>query len=137
MKCATQWGNTATRLRRRAIKNYWRTKADNLIENCKSLHNAFSPFMNSKNKSDQDIILKVEDNNVQEQRQVAEILTEYFSKIADNIGDIPNKSINNNITIDVLEQLLCQKLKKMSESILDMFMSAFRRKYSCETTLIS
>ena len=36
----------------------------------------------------------------------------------------------------VFEQMLCRQLKEMSESILDTFMSAYRSKYSCETTLI-
>ena len=36
----------------------------------------------------------------------------------------------------VFEQMLCRQLKEMSESILDTIMSAYRSKYSCETTLI-
>lgn len=36
----------------------------------------------------------------------------------------------------VFEQLLCQQLKEMSESTMDMIISAYRRIYSCETPLI-
>lgn len=45
------WRNIVTRLRRRAIKNYWRTKADRPTEKSKSFHNVFSPFINSKDKN--------------------------------------------------------------------------------------
>ena len=90
------WRNIATRLRRRAIKNYWRTKAVNLKENSRSFYKPFSPFMSSKGKSDQDVILKVGDNTVQKQCEVAEILAEYFSRIAEDIQDIPNNCCVDN-----------------------------------------
>ena len=53
--------------------------------------------MSSKGKSDQDIILKVGDNTVQKQCEVAEILAGYFSRIAEGIGDIPNNFLKDNI----------------------------------------
>lgn len=234
------WRNTATRLRRRAIKNYWRAKADDLKENPRSFYKAFAPFMNNKGKGEKDIMLKVGGNIVQDQYEVAETLAEYFSKIADNIGDIPESNqINNHASVinikkkwndnsfkfskikqdevletlkkinpnkatgfdlippralklaakevvtpltliynqvieqkewpkdwkrgewtpvhkkddplskenyrpvtvlnsvdKIFEQLLCQQLKELSEATLDVFMSAYRSKYSCETTLI-
>ena len=52
--------------------------------------------MSSKGKSDQDVILKVEDNTVQKQCEVAEILAEYFSRIAEDIQDIPNNCCVDN-----------------------------------------
>lgn len=63
----------------------------------RSFYKAFSPFMSSKGKSDQDIILKVGDNTVQKQCEVAEILAGYFSRIAEGIGDIPNNFLKDNI----------------------------------------
>lgn len=54
--------------------------------------------MSSKGKSDQDVTLKLGDNTVQKQCEVAEILAEYFSRIAEDIGDIPNNFPNDNIT---------------------------------------
>ena len=104
------WRNTATRLRRRTIKNYWRTKAVNLKENSRSFYKAFSPFMSSKGKSDQDVILKVGDNTVQKQCEVAEILEEYFSRIAEDIGDIPNtETISQMITSRTMTVLTTSK----------------------------
>ena len=60
----------------------------------RSFYKAFSPFLSSKGKSDQGIILKVGDNAVQKQ---CEILAGYFSRIAEGIGDIPNNFLKDNI----------------------------------------
>lgn len=53
--------------------------------------------MSSKGKRDQDIVLKVGDNTVQKQCKVAEILAEYFSRIAEGIRDISNNFSNGDI----------------------------------------
>ena len=36
----------------------------------------------------------------------------------------------------VFEQILCEQLRELTEKIFDDFMSAYRKTYSCETTLI-
>ena len=41
LKDMRYWRNIATRLRRRAIKSYWRIKAHNLKENPRSFKNPF------------------------------------------------------------------------------------------------
>lgn len=77
------WRNESTRLRRRAIKNYWREKATDLKDNPRSFYKTFLPFMNDKTKDKGDIILKTGNNMTQDQHQVANILVDYFSTIAD------------------------------------------------------
>lgn len=55
----------------------------------------------------------------------------------DPLGKVNYRPVTLLTSVDkVFEQVLCRQLKEMSESILDVFMSAYRSKYSCETTLI-
>ena len=62
------WWNAATRCRRRAIKEYWRGKADHLKTN-----QAFSIFIQSR-KSVKKTLLKVDIEGVieRDQRKIAE-----------------------------------------------------------------
>ena len=79
--------NEATKQRRIAIKNYWKIKAADLKSNPRDFFKTFKPFLNTKDCSTStDIQLKVEGTIVKDQRQVSEILVDYFSTIADGIG---------------------------------------------------
>ena len=79
--------NEATKQRRIAIKNYWKIKADDLKSNPRDFFKTFKPFLSTKDCSTStDIQLKVEGTIVKDQRQVSEILVDYFSTIADGIG---------------------------------------------------
>ena len=235
-----KWRNAATRIRRKAIKNYWREKADDLKANPRSFFNTFGPFLKNKDKGSTTISLQVEERIEQDQHAVVEVFANYFSTIADKIGDIPANNSNLNqpsvkkiesqwrdnffsfrelscsevlkaleqlnpnkatgydlippralrigaeefaapltniynqaisqgewpdkwkqgewipvfkkddplsetnyrpvtilITVDkIFEHLLCKQLNVLSEKIFDNFMSAYRKQYSCETTLI-
>ena len=58
-------------------------------------------------------------------------------KVDDPFDKVNYRPVTLLTSVDkVFEQVLCRQLKEMSESILDVFMSAYRSKYSCETTLI-
>ena len=238
-----KWRNAATRIRRRAIKKYWREKAEELKGNPRSFYNTFTPFFKNKEKGNTEIALQVDDKIEQDQHVVAEVFANYFSTVADGIGVIPPtpgstsgvnhgsvnkiqdkwydnsfsfreitctevqeslKQLNPNkatgydlippsalrnaaeeiaaplttlynqviqqgvwpdvwkwgewipvykkddrlsktnyrpitilITVDkILEHLLCKQLSELTEKIFDNFNSAYRKRYSCETTLI-
>ena len=115
-----KWRNIAARIRRKAIKNYWRNKADDLKANPRSFFKTFTPFLKDKSKDNTDISLKVGDNIVQDQHEVADYRPVTILTSVDKI----------------FEQLLCKQLKNLSEKIFDTFMSAYRTTYSCETTLV-
>ena len=51
-----KWRNTATKLRRRAIKGYWKTKTDSSGSNPRDFFKVFKPFLDSKARGN--------DNNV-------------------------------------------------------------------------
>jgi hypothetical protein len=46
-----KWRNEATRLRRKAIKNYWNGISIELNSNPRQFFKTFKPFLNSKNKT--------------------------------------------------------------------------------------
>ena len=73
------WRNTATRLRRRAIKEYWREKAYDLKINPKNFYSFFKPFLLSKSKKCEKSLLNLNIEGVieRDQRNIAE----YFAKV--------------------------------------------------------
>ena len=81
--------NTATRLRRRAIKEYWREKADDLKTNPKNFYSVFKPFLHSKSKKCEKTLLNLDIEGVieRDQRKIAEHFAKYFSSVANDIGD--------------------------------------------------
>jgi hypothetical protein len=79
--------NEATRQRRIAIREFWKSKADDLKVNPKIFFQTFKPFLGGKNcNKNSEINLKVDDAIITEQNTVAEILVDYFATIADDIG---------------------------------------------------
>ena len=83
------WRNIATRLRRRAIKEYWNKKADDLKTNPKNFYNVFKPFLHSKSKKCENTLLTLDIDGVIEQDQCnsADHFAKYFSSVANDIGD--------------------------------------------------
>ena len=81
--------NIATRLRRRAIKEYWNKKADDLKTNPKNFYNVFKPFLHSKSKKCENTLLTLDIDGVIEQDQckIADHFANYFSSVANDIGD--------------------------------------------------
>lgn len=65
--------NEATKQRRIAIKNYWKTKAADLKSNPRDFFKTFKPFLSTKDCSTStDIQLKVEGTTVKDQKHVSE-----------------------------------------------------------------
>lgn len=83
------WRNTATRLRRRAIKEYWSKKADDLKTHPKNFYSFVEPFLHSKSKKCGNALLNLEIDGVieRDQRKITEHFAKYFSSVANDIGD--------------------------------------------------
>lgn len=81
--------NSATRLRRRAIKEYWSKKADDLKTNPKNFYSVFKPFLHSKSKKCENVLFNLDIEGVieRDQRKIAEHFAKYFSSVANVIGD--------------------------------------------------
>ena len=68
-----KWRNNATRLRRKAIKNYWNAICEDMNNNSKKFYNTFTPFLRTKPKKDKSLIsLDIEGVTHQDQRLVAQ-----------------------------------------------------------------
>ena len=87
--------NAATRIGRRAIRKYWREKADLKI-NLSKFYKAFTPFIRNKGKDNIAISLQVDGIIEHDQRKVTEVFSNYFSTIANNIGNIPDLENRSN-----------------------------------------
>ena len=87
MELMKKWRNNATRLRRKAIKNYWNAICEDMNNNSRRFYNTFTPFLRTKPKKDKSLIsLNIEGVTHQDQRLVAQEFTNYFCSIADHIG---------------------------------------------------
>ena len=79
--------NEATRQRRIAIKEYLRKKSEDLKMRPREFFNTFRSFLNKKDHTyNTEIHLNDNGSIVRNQREVAEILADYFSTIAEGIG---------------------------------------------------
>ena len=75
-----KWRNIATRERRKAIKNYWTQKSDELKTKPRDYFKTFNPFLRLKGKQVTNISLRVNENIVTDQQSVVEVMGDYFSK---------------------------------------------------------
>ena len=79
--------NEAKKQRRLAIKEYWKTKSEDLKRNPRDFFKTFKPFLSDKGiRSYPDIELNIQGNFVKDQIKVTEILADHFATIADGIG---------------------------------------------------
>ena len=89
--------NEATRLRRKAIKSYWKTKAEDLKNKSQDFYKTFMPFLSSKSKCRRvsDIKLNINGQASSNKTDISEAFGEYFATIADGIGqlDINKRSL--------------------------------------------
>ena len=81
--------NSARSLRRRAIKEYWSKKADDLKTNPKNFYSVFKPFLHSKSKKCENVLFNLDIEGVieRDQRKITEHFAKYFSSVANVIGD--------------------------------------------------
>jgi len=83
-----RYRDMATRERRRALIAYWYKKSKEMKSKPHDFFDTFLPFLANKTKGANTIFLKNkhEDDIIEDQRQVAETLANYFSTIASDIG---------------------------------------------------
>lgn len=81
-----KWRNEAIRLRRKAIKSYWKEVSQELNNNPRKFCSTFKPFLNAKSKDRPEICLETHGKILQDHHEVAEEFTSYFSPVADAIG---------------------------------------------------
>ena len=84
-----KWRNTATKFRRRAIKEYWKTKTNSTGSNPRDFFKVFKPFVDSKvQETDNNVInLYFNGSITQDQTTVVNCLVDYFTTEANGIGD--------------------------------------------------
>ena len=84
-----KWRNTATKLRRRAIKGYWKTKTDSSGSNPKDFFKVFKPFLDSKARGNDNNVINTDFNDsiIQYQTKAANCLVDCFTTVANDIGD--------------------------------------------------
>ena len=65
------WRNIATNERRKAIKAYWKKKADDLKTKPKEFYKTFGPFLNKKEKGEDNINININGRIEMDQAKVA------------------------------------------------------------------
>ena len=75
--------NVCTRLRRKAIKNFFRKK--NVENSPREFWNVYRAFLHSKSKQANDIFIKENDVVINQKKDIAEIFNNYFVNIADGL----------------------------------------------------
>ena len=80
------WRNKATNYRRRAIKEYWKQKADDLKAKPSEFYKTFRPFLSDKKQPASEIHIKTNGRIEKDQEKVANVLANYFSTMANDIG---------------------------------------------------
>ena len=80
------WRNKATSYRRKAIKEYWKQKADDLKAKPSELYKTFRPFLSDKKQPASEIHIKANGRIEKDQEKVANVLANYFSTMTNDIG---------------------------------------------------
>lgn len=99
--------NEATRLRHKAIKDYWNTKSEDLRHKAHKFYKTFTPFLGSKKVKDfLELKLKINNSITTIQLHIAESMGDYyFTSIADNIGsanDAMYKTVRDHESIQAI-----------------------------------
>ena len=97
--------NEATKQRRLAIKEYWRTKSEDLRRNPRDFFKTFKPFLSDKGaRSDPDIELNIGGDIVKDQIKVTEILADHFA-IGGTDAELLNlKDFNDHPSVQLIEE---------------------------------
>ena len=92
-----KYRNIATRESRKAIKHYWRKKSEELNEKPSEFYKTFRPFLNNKSTNSSEISLRNENGNIiTDQLEVADLLANYFTYAAANVGGDHVRNITEN-----------------------------------------
>ncbi|XP_048578931.1 uncharacterized protein LOC125560702 [Nematostella vectensis] len=81
-----KWRNKATNCRRKAIKEYWQQKADDLKAKPSEFYKTFRPFLSDKKQLVCEINIRTDGKIEKDQEKVANVLVDYFSTMANEIG---------------------------------------------------
>ena len=107
-----KYRNIATRERRKALTAYWYKKSEEMKSKPHDFFDTFRPFLNNKTKDANPIFLKNkhEDGIIEDQRQVAETLADYFSTIASDIGgnhviSLTENEFNKHSSVQMIETI--------------------------------
>jgi len=91
-----KWRNIVTKCRRKAIKEYWRRKTDGFNANLAEFYKTFKPFLDNKSKAAEKYITLEKDGYVlRDQSKIADCFLDYFSSVANDIGDITLLELND------------------------------------------
>ena len=104
--------NEATKLRRRAIKEYWQEKTEHLKSKPNEFYKTFMPFLNSKRKVQNGTNISIKTNEKEiatDQNIVANILANYFATVADDIG---GANVNTLTEDDLLNHKSIRNIEK-------------------------
>lgn len=108
-----KWRNEATKLRRKAIKEYWKAKAEEINSKPKEFYKVFRPFLHSRKQCNRvnEINLNVNGSVVNDQKNVANHFAEHFSTVALDIGDaeVLERSEDKLIIHDSVNKILTNK----------------------------
>ena len=78
-----KYRNLVTKERRKAIREYWKKKSENLNESPRDFFNVFKPFLSNKTTMNNTISLKTEDEVVENNADiVANNFVDYFANIS-------------------------------------------------------
>ena len=80
-----KWRNNATRIRRKAIKQYRRERSEDRRTNPRSFFRTFTPFLKEKNNGSSVIMIKEGNSLVQDQRDGSELFADYFTTMAGSV----------------------------------------------------
>ena len=94
--------NKVTAMRRDAIRTYFRSKNSKDVSK-RDFWNLYRPFLSDKSKSHRNIILNENGRIIADKSQTCEILNEFFSTIAESIGEPDSIDIDSP---DYLQQIL-------------------------------
>ena len=82
-----KWRNKAANCRRQAIKEYWQKKAEDLKAKPSDFYKTFRPFLSDKKQAVSEIHIRTTDDSIEkDQEKVANVLANYFSTMANEIG---------------------------------------------------
>ena len=97
--------NYCVKLRRSSMKNYLKTKCE---KNDTNFWNTVKPFLSKSNKSFENIILSENSRIINNQKEISEIMNDYYNNVAKDIGQNQN--------IDITEHPSIIENKQHSES---------------------
>ena len=83
------------------MKNYLKTKC---VKNDSNFWNTVKPFLSKRNNSSENIILSENSKIISNQKEIAEIMNDYYINVAKDIGQNQNIDVTEHPSIIEIEQ---------------------------------